>query len=316
MLISIIFPVYNEKDNLNELYERVTEVVDAIKDYRFELIFVDDCSQDESSDILKDLHLKDKRVKVFRFARNSGSHAAVACGLHHCQGDAVSVLAADLQDPPSIMTKLIEEWQKGVNLVWAVRLEREGERASTNFFSKVYYAIMNRFTNVKMPPKGADVFLADRAVIDAFKKVPEKNSSLFMTLAWLGFKQSSVGYVKEARHQGESKWTLTKKIKLAVDSLLSFSDIPIRYMSIVGFFIAILGFLYALVVFGAFLMGTPVEGWASLMVVILVIGGVQMMMLGVLGEYLWRTYDESRRRPMYVLEYVLENNTITEAVSR
>ena len=170
----------------------------------------------------------------------------------------------------------------------------------------MYYTLMNWLTSVKMPPLGADVFLADRVVIDAFKGVTEKHTSIFMTLAWLGFDQRTIYYVKKKRHFGHSKWTLDKKIKLAIDSLLAFSDIPIRYMSVLGFLTAGLGFAYALYVFWCYVNGSPVDGWSSLIVAILVVGGIQMVMLGVLGEYIWRTFDESRKRPRYVIEYILD----------
>ncbi|OGX21271.1 MAG: glycosyltransferase, partial [Omnitrophica WOR_2 bacterium GWC2_45_7] len=267
---------------------------------------VDDASTDQTPEILKVLHQKDERVKMIRFARNCGSHAALSAGLHHCKGESAIVLAADLQDPPELIGRLLEAWQQGAKIVWGARSKREGETASTTFLSKTYYRTMNWLTSVKMPPSGADVFLADRSVIEAFKQVTEKHTSIFMTLAWLGFRQTTIYYVKQARFSGRSKWTVRKKIKLTIDSLLAFSDVFVRYMSFLGFFTAVLGFIYAAHVLWTFIHGSPVEGWSSLMVAILVIGGVQMMMCGVLGEYLWRTFDESRRRPRYIIEYKIE----------
>jgi dolichol-phosphate mannosyltransferase len=302
-MISVIFPAYNEAETLEALYARLKDVASKLSTYHFEFIFVDDCSTDQTPEILKKLHAQDGRIKTIRFSRNFGSHTAIACGLRECQGKAAVVMAADLQDPPELISSLIDEWQKGNCLVWGIRLQREGETIATNFLSRLYYQLMNWLTTVKMPPTGADVFLADRKVIEAFKCVTEKHTSVFMTLAWLGFKRGSITYVKQARHAGRTKWSLGKKIKLTIDSLLAFSDVPIRYMSVLGFFIAFLGFLYAGYVFWSFINGSPVEGWSSLMVAILVIGGVQMMMVGVLGEYLWRTFDEARHRPKYVIEY-------------
>ncbi len=301
--VSLIFPVYDEESNIGVLYERLNSVVSKISGCSFEFVFVDDCSLDKTPEILKSFSEKDKRIKIIRFARNCGSHAALAAGLYDCRGSCAIGLAADLQDPPEIIVSLIEEWKKGAHIVWGARAKREGESFLTRFFSKLYYAMINQFTNVRMPPLGADVFLADRVVIDTFRQVTEKHSSVFMTLAWLGFKQITIEYVKQARLAGKSKWTLGKKIKLALDSLLAFSDVPIRYMSVFGFFTALLGFLYASFTFWYFLHGSPVTGWTSLMIVILTIGGVQMIMLGVLGEYLWRTFDESRGRPRYIIEY-------------
>ncbi|MBF0522814.1 MAG: glycosyltransferase [Candidatus Omnitrophica bacterium] len=303
LFISVIFPVYNEQETLLELYDRLIEAISAADEYDFEFIFVDDCSKDRTPNILRELRNRDRRVRIVRFARNCGSHAAISCGLHTCLGDAAVILAADLQDPPALIFDLAKEWEKGAKIVWGVRTARLGEKKTTTFLSRCYYALMNWLTSVKMPPTGADVFLADRVVIESFRKVQEKHTSVFMTLAWLGFEQSSIDYVKQPRFQGKSKWSLGKKFKLALDSLLAFSDIPIRYMSVVGFLCATLGFLYALYVVWCYLHGRPVAGWSSLMVAVLIIGGVQMIMLGILGEYLWRTFDESRRRPRYIVEY-------------
>lgn len=305
--ISLVFPVYNEADNLPLLHQRLDEVCRTLPDDKFEFIFVDDCSADSSAEVLRGLNEKDKRVKVIRFARNCGSHAALAAGLNFCRGECAVVLAADLQDPPELIVELLEKWRRRIKIVWGVRQNRKGETFVTKFLAGVYYRLMNWLTEVRMPPSGADVFLADRVVIDAYKQMTEKHTSVFMALAWLGFSQNSVLYVKQARHKGHSKWTLGRKFKLAVDSLLSFSDVPVRYMSVLGFLTAILGFGYALqVVWEYVFLGIPVQGWSSLIVAILVVGGIQMMMLGVLGEYLWRTYDESRKRPRFVIEYTLE----------
>lgn len=306
-MISLIFPVYNEQDNLRLLYERVQKVCDTIPDEKFEFVFVDDCSGDSSPQILRELNGKDRRVKVIRFARNCGSHAALAAGLNFCSGHCAVVLAADLQDPPEIISELLDKWQRGAKIVWGVRKAREGESLLRKFFAGIYYRLMNWLTEIRMPPSGADVFLADRVVINAYKQMSEKHTSVFMALAWLGFPQNKISYTKQARHQGHSKWTLGRKFKLAVDSLLSFSDVPVRYMSALGFLTAIAGFAYALYVIWEYIfLEIPVQGWSSLIVAILVVGGIQMMMLGVLGEYLWRTYDESRKRPRFVVEYTLE----------
>lgn len=299
--ISVIIPCFNEQGNIDEMYQRVKKVADNNK-YELECIFIDDHSSDNSPKIIKEIHQEDKRVKMLRFARNHGCHSALSAGLSVCTGDCAVVIAADLQDPPEIIPQMVQQWQMGNKIVWAVRSKREGESFFTKLFSQMYYMTINSLTTVKMPDLGADVFLADRAAIDAYKLLPEKHTSIFMAFAWLGFQQAQITYVKEARHQGLSGWTLGKKIKLLIDSIVSFSDVPIRVMSALGFVIAFLGFLYAIHVFYNYLLGSPVEGWTSLTVFILVIGGVQMMMLGVLGEYLWRTFDESRRRPRYIIE--------------
>jgi polyisoprenyl-phosphate glycosyltransferase len=272
----------------------------------FEFLFIDDCSTDQTPLMLRELHQKDKRVKTIRFARNCGSHAALAAGLNQGKGSCAIALAADLQDPPDLIPQLIEKWKKGISIVWGVREKRKGETIFIKFFSRLYYLLMNWLSEVKIPPSGADVFLADRAVIDAYKEMTEKHTSVFMALAWLGFKQDSILYIKEARFKGKSKWTLGKRIKLALDSILAFSDVFIRYMSVLGIMMAFIGFSYALYVGLKFLQGIPVNGWSAVMVAIFIMGGLQMMMLGILGEYLWRTFDESRKRPRFVIEYKIE----------
>lgn len=302
-MISVIIPTYNEEENLLTLHKRFEAVASKMNDNDFEFIFVDDCSTDKTPDILENLQKVDDRVKVIRFSRNFGSHNAVAAGLQFCKGDAAIMLAADLQDPPELIPQLLIEWEKGFKVVWGVREKREGESYFNLATSRVYYLLMNRLTCVRQPQTGNDVFLLDRAVIEAVKKSPEKNTSVYMLIAWIGYPQTYITYVKEARHAGISKWTTHKRLKLFFDSLISFSYVPLRFMILMGTISAFFGFLYSLLVFfNAAFRGIPVQGWASLMIVVLLLGGFQMVMMGILGEYLWRTYDETRGRPRYVIE--------------
>lgn len=306
MIISIIFPVYNEQENLQQLYQQLVQIIQKIN-FDFEFIFVDDASTDCTPQILKILHENDKRIKVIRFSRNCGSHAALAAGLINCKGDCAINLSADLQDPLELILHLIREWEKKTaKIVWGVRAGREGERKRKRFFAKLYYILINWLTDVKIPPAGTDVFLLDRVVIEAFKEIKEKHTSIFMTLAWFGFPHAYIQYIKASRFGGKSKWTFWKQFKLTLDSILSFSDIPIRYASALGMLTTLLGFLYALSIIWHYFHGSPVQGWSSLVVIILIVGGMQMMILGILGEYLWRTFDEARRRPRYVIEYKIE----------
>ena len=311
-MISIILPTYNEQDNLSVLHSRLVDLVTTMPQHTFEFIFVDDCSRDKTPHILHDIAITDDRVKTIRFARNCGSHAAVAAGLQFCGGDVAIMLAADLQDPPEIIPQLLIEWEKGSKVVWGVRDRREGENFFTIACSRFFYFLMNRLTNVSQPPTGADVFLIDRQVIEAFKQSPEKNTSVYMLIAWLGYSQTYITYVKEARHAGVSKWTTSKRLKLFFDSLISFSYVPLRFMSLMGAISAFLGLLYSLVIFINAFRGIPVQGWATLMIVVLLMGGFQMIMMGTLGEYLWRTYDETRGRP----RYVIEKNTLIDNTSK
>lgn len=305
-MISIVFPAYNEQDNLAILHQRLTQVVSALNGQQFEFIFIDDCSVDRTALILKELREKDSRIKIVRFARNCGGHAAIAAGLRYAQGECAIALAADLQDPPEIIPDLIQGWQKGAKIVWAARKKREGESLSVRLFSRIYCWLINLLTDVKVPSLGVDVFLVDRVVIEALKQMPEKHTSIYMALAWLGFPQQTIEYIKEPRYRGRSNWSLAKKLKLMTDSLLAFSDVLVRYISIFGLLTAFAGFTYAgWIIFRYFVFGIPGQGWSSLIVAVFVLGGIQMMMLGVLGEYVWRTFDESRKRPRFVIEYTI-----------
>jgi len=310
-MISIIIPTYNEKGNLHLLYSRLINVCKIITNYKFEVVFVDDCSSDGTYNVLQELAAKDERVQIIRFSRNCGSHAAVSAGLHFCRGDAAIMIAADLQDPPEIIPDLISKWEKGLMVVWGVRKNREGENFITRAFSRLFYFLMNHLTDIRQASTGADIFLIDKKVIESFKQSPEKNTSVYMLIAWLGFSQTSIEYTKEERHSGKSKWGLSKQLKLFFDSLISFSYVPLRMMSLVGTIAALFGLSYGMAVFFNALGGNPIQGWSSLMIVVLLLGGFQMVMMGMLGEYLWRTYDEARGRP----RYVIEKNTIVDCKS-
>ena len=295
--ISIVTPAYNEAENLPLLYGELCTVLDAMP-VDWEWLVVDDHSSDTT---FGELSHRDPRVRALRFARNSGSHLACTCGLREASGDCAVIMAADLQDPPETIPKLFEHWQNGAQVVWAVRAARLGEKASTIALSRAFNWILRRFTGMRDLP-AADYFLVDRRVLEAFRQFGESNTSVMTLIAWMGFRQESLLYVKEARAHGVSKWNLEKKFKLAVDCITSFTYLPIRYMSYAGVIVALLGFLYAGFVFVHAFRGHPIQGWASLMIVVLVLGGLQMIMMGILGEYLWRALDESRRRPRYLIE--------------
>lgn len=302
-LLSIITPAFNEAQNIPILYDRASAIF-ASGDMDWEWIVVDDHSRDRTWAVLQELADREPRLKAIRLARNSGSHAAFACGLRQARGDCAVVLAADLQDPPETIPALLEKWRAGARIVWAVREQREGESAATKAFANLYYWLMRRFVGVsEMPATGADFFLIDRRVIDVLNVFKEANVSLLALLTWMGFRQDRISYVKQARQHGQSGWNIEKKLKLAVDSVTAFTYKPIRFMSYAGFIMAFVGFLYALVVIlHRIFLHTPVPGYPSLMVAILVVGGLQMAMMGVLGEYVWRALDEARNRPRFIVE--------------
>jgi len=216
-------------------------------------------------------------------------------------------MAADLQDPPEIIPELVQEWQKGHQVVWAVRAGRPGVKKSSLLFSRLYYWIMRNIVGLKeIPASGADFWLMDRVVIDCFKQFKEQNVSILALISWMGFRQKYIYYEKQPRMHGESGWSFGKKLTLMIDSITSFSLVPLRLMSLIGFVVAFSGFIYAGIVILNRILGSPPQGWTGLMVAVLVIGGIQMMMLGVLGEYLWRSLGESRQRPLYIIEEKVE----------
>ncbi|MBM4146646.1 MAG: glycosyltransferase family 2 protein [Nitrospira sp.] len=298
-LVSVIIPVFNEEENLPVLYQRLNELLINSKD-SFEFIFIDDGSSDGSFSLLKELSGKDIRVRAIKFSRNFGSHAACLAGLEHSKGDACTFISADLQDPPEMIQTLIDEWKKGNEVVIGIR---NWDDNSIRLFQRIYYRLVRRYALQNMPEGGTDVFLIDRKVIDAVVSMKEKNTSVFGLILWSGFKQSVVTYKKGVRHKGISKWTTGKKIKLFIDTFVSFSYFPLRMISVLGILFAFLGFLYAsFIIFNRLFFSVPVEGWASLMVVLLVVSGVQLAMLGIIGEYLWRNFDSSRKRPAFIID--------------
>jgi dolichol-phosphate mannosyltransferase len=304
--LSVVIPAYGEAENLRALLPRLLDPGAGLD--LLEVIVVDDHSTDGTFEVVRELSRADARVKGLRLARNCGSHLAILCGLRAARGQAAVALAADGQDPPEFARELLAEWARGAQVVWAVRARREGETLSTRFMSRLYYFMMNRLSQVRLPPAGADLFLVDRRVIDALSAVPEQRVSLFALIASLGFRQVEIPYVKAARRGGRSKWTLRKKVRLALDSLLGFSTLPLRLATALGFLYAAAGFAYAglLVtnkltagrIFGA----VPVTGFAALMTVLLISSGTILVILGIFGEYLWRALEQVRGRPRFLIE--------------
>lgn len=304
--LTFVLPAYEEADNLDRLLPRILAQESLVRE--LEIIIVDDHSSDRTFETVRRWSLKDPRVRGIRLARNCGSHMAIISGLSLSRGDAVVVMASDGQDPPEFTAELIRAWRDGAQIVWAVRAAREGESFTTRAFSRLYYAAMNKWSFIRLPPAGADFFLLDRVVVNAVAEMPERNTSLLALITWLGFRQVELPYTKLARISGRTKWTLRRKIRLTLDSLFGFSTIPLRLATVLGFLHAIAGFLYAAVltinkvsrglVFGAI----AVEGWSALMVVLLISSGTIMIVLGIIGEYLWRALEEVRGRPRFVVE--------------
>jgi dolichol-phosphate mannosyltransferase len=300
--LSVVVAAFNEQDNLPVLYENLRKVLDGAG-LDWELITVDDHSADETFATVARLAECDHRVRGVRLSFNAGSHVATECGLSLARGRSICQIAADLQHPPEILLELWQRWKAGTQVVWAARARREYDNKISLLFSRLYYVLMRRVVGFRnMPAGGADFYLIDRKVVDAVLRCGDKNTSLLALIMWTGFSQETLYYDRPPRLRGRSRWTLEKKLKLVIDSVTAFTYVPIRLMSYVGLSVALLGFIYAAVLVYTGLKGNPVVGWTSLMVVLLVIGGIQMVMMGVLGEYIWRVLDQARNRPSYVIE--------------
>ena len=298
---SVIIPVCDEEDNLLALYEQLLTVAEA-EPLHWEFIFVDDGSRDGSFSVLKKLHAGDGRVKVLRFSRNFGSHVGIAAGLQAAAGDSAIIMAADLQDPPELIHEFLECWRKGNQVVWGVRSSRD-EPLSQQLLAKTFYWLIRRVALPTYPTQGTGSFcLIDRQVIDAFDSFKERNRVTFGLIVWSGFRQAEVLYDRPKRLSGQSKWSLGRQIKAAVDTIIGFSYAPVRFISLTGITVSLLSFIYGLYVLTKWwFVGAKMPGWPSVIVSVLFLGGVQLMVLGILGEYLWRALDEVRGRPLCVI---------------
>lgn len=300
--ISIIVPVYYNQDNLLPLYADLKEKVLTKLDTEYELIFVDDGSKDKSYEVMKDLAKVDKNIKLVKLSRNFGEHSALLAGLSQCAGDCAVRKAADLQEPSEVILEMIKKYKEGNKVVLAVRADRE-EPVTQKAFSNLYAFLMRKLTLHNMPKGGFDTFLIDRQVIDVVVKMQESNTSLMSQILWAGFETATVPYVRKKREIGKSRWTLSKKIKLVYDSLLSFSYFPIKLITIAGFLSFLIAIILLIVIVYKRMTGIiDVEGYTSIIMIMLMGFGIIMLSIGILGEYLWRTYDAARNRPPYIIE--------------
>lgn len=299
--LSIIVPVYYNADTLELLYADMKEkILHKLGDY--EIVFVDDGSGDDSWRIMNEIRLGDENVKCVKLSRNFGEHAAILAGLSRCSGDCAVTKQADLQEDSELILELYESWKRGNKVVYAVREERD-DPALKKFFANIYYTIVRKFIDKNMPRGGFDCYLLDRQVIEVLLGMEEKNSSLTLQVLWVGFSPDLVYFHRKEREIGKSRWTFAKKFKLVMDSMMSFSYFPIRFMSTVGIICAIIAFIWIIeVIVERLVVGTPIAGWASLMCLVLFSTGLILLMLGILGEYLWRTLDAGRKRPPFIID--------------
>ncbi len=300
--LSIIIPVYFNEQNLQPLYEDIREKIIEPGLFDYEIVMVDDGSGDNSWAEMEKLAARDKNISIYHLSRNFGSHAAILCGLEHCSGDCAVIKAADLQEPTELIPEMYRRWQEGNNVVLAVREGRD-ESASTKAFANFYYWMVRKFALKQMPKNGFDIYLIDRKVIDVLSLMDEKDSALTGQILWSGFKTAEVPYTRQARTIGKSRWTLSKKIRLVMDTLYSFSTVPITVVTMVGALAFIVSLAWALVVFINKIAGNiPVSGFTTMFIFQLFSFGITMTTLGVIGGYLWRTFDASRNRPIYIIE--------------
>lgn len=303
---TILVPIYYNELNIPHTVPRLQEVANLIPDYEVEFVFVDDGSKDRSLQLLFQERQKDERIKIIKLSKNFGSMSAIQAGLNYCKGDCVGIISADLQDPPELFVDMISRWEQGKKVIMAARSDRE-ESFSQKMFSNTYYYLMRKLALNSYPRGGFDFVLIDKQVVSELVAINEKNTNIMSLIYWLGHDQDIVHYVRQERKYGKSRWTLAKKIKLFIDSFISFSFAPIRFISAIGTATAVLSFLYGLfVIINAILGAVPIQGWTTLVAIITFLLGLIMVMLGIIGEYLWRILDESRKRPSYVVDEVYE----------
>ena len=307
-VLSFVVPCYNEAANIRALYDRIRAVM-AARPETWECVCVNDGSRDDTLPVLMALATEDPRVRVIDLSRNFGKEAALTAGLDHARGAAAIPLDADLQDPPELVPELVAHWRAGYDVVNAVRLSREGEGLIKRASAHAFYRVFNRISKVSIPEDTGDFRLLSRPVLDALRQLPERRRFMKGLFAWVGFRTTSVSYHRAPRQAGQTTWSYVRLWRFALDGILSFSDAPLRVASYLGLAVSLLSFLYALnLLVQTLLFGNPVKGYPSLMVALLFLGGVQLMALGVIGEYLARVYDEGKGRPIYLVRRIADTD--------
>ncbi len=302
--VSIVYPVLNEIDNVVRLAGRMRDLCEIYSAFTFEFLVVDDGSSDGTTQRLREVVDPGIDLKVVTLSRNFGAHAACTAGMHAASGACVVLMGADMQEPVSLLGDFLDQWDSGHDVVWGVRTKRASGGIGGKVASKGFSRLFSRYTDLSnYPAKGPSSVLCDRQVVDIFMQLSERHRNVYGLIAWIGFRQTTVDFDQIDRQEGSSKWTTRKLVKLAFDSLVEFSSAPIRATSYLGLLMGAAGFAYSLyLLIHSFLVKRGPEGFTTLVVLILVIGGVQLLMLGVLGEYLWRGLDETRQRPLFVID--------------
>ncbi len=300
-LLSIVVPVYNEQEVIDETFKRLSAV---FKGYFMdvEYIFINDGSRDNTYFKLKDIASKNPGVRIINFARNFGHQIAITAGMDYAKGDAIVIIDADLQDPPEVILQMVDKWKEGYEVVYGKRLHRDGETFFKKLTAKTFYRFLDSMTDIKLPVDVGDFRLIDRKVCDAMKSLPERSRYVRGLVSWVGFKQTSVDYHREKRFAGETKYPLKKMIKLAGDGIFSFSYKPLKLATFIGMLVSAFSFVYLIVVLiQKFIKNDVVSGWASSMAVSLFLNGVMLIVIGIMGEYVGRIYEEVKARPLYIV---------------
>lgn len=303
--LTVVVPAYNESEGLRAFHARLTAVFDAL-DLECSVLYVDDGSGDDTYAIMRDLGASDARVATLRLSRNFGKELALTAGLDHAETDAVVVIDADLQDPPELIPSFVEHWREGFDVVYGTRASRAGETRFKKFTASTFYRVIGRLSDTPVPRDTGDFRLLSRRALDALKQVRERQRFMKGLFTWVGFRQKAVIYARDERFAGATKWNYWKLWNFAIDGITSFSGAPLKVATYAGISVALLAFLFGMWIIGkALLLGDPVKGYPSIMVAVLFLGGVQLMALGVIGEYLGRLYVEAKQRPLYLVDEYL-----------
>lgn len=299
ILLSVVVPAFNEQAVLHECHSRLSKVLDALG-VSAEIVFVNDGSTDNTPEVLYRLREQDPRVAVVELSRNFGKEIALTAGLDHAQGEAVVVIDADLQDPPELIPELIKQWREGYDVVYATRVARDGETYLKKATAGAFYRLIQQVSRVKIPADTGDFRLLSRRAVDALKQLREQHRFMKGLFSWIGYPQKSVPYRRDPRFAGETKWNYWRLWNLALEGITSFTIAPLKLASYIGVLTSLAAFIYAVrVIYKTLVYGDPVQGYPSLMVVVLFLGGIQLLTLGVIGEYLGRMFDETKGRPLY-----------------
>ncbi len=316
-LVTILAPAYNEQEVLHLLYNKLNNVMEQNKNYDFEILFVNDGSKDKTLEIMQELRQNDNRVSYLSLSRNYGKEIAMIAGLDYCKGDAVVIIDSDLQDPPELIAEMLKYWEEGYDDVYAKRRSRKGETWLKKFTSKMYYKVLQAFTRIEIQKDTGDFRLLDRRCVEALKSIRESQRYTKGLFSWIGYNKKEILYDREPRAAGKTKWNYRNLINLSIDGITSFTTSPLRWATIIGILVSVVAFIYMLtIIIKTIITGIDVPGYASIMVVTLFLGGIQLIFLGVIGEYLGRAFNETKHRPLYFVDVYNEEKETNKNLNK